>query len=83
LTEIDTAGEPVEQDGPAQPGLDVQLAQELIEKARRAGISLVGPDGLLAGVTRTVLQTALDAEMTEHLGFEKGPHGVEHELHHS
>jgi transposase-like protein len=27
---------------------------------------------LLAGVTRTVLQTALDAEMTEHLGYEKG-----------
>jgi hypothetical protein len=23
-------------------------------------VSLVGPDGLLAGVTRTVLQTALD-----------------------
>lgn len=27
---------------------------------------------LLAGVTRTVLQTALDAEMTEHLGYAKG-----------
>jgi putative transposase len=62
LTEIDTTGGPVEQDGPAQPGLDVHLAQELIEKARRAGVSLVGPDGLLAGVTRTVLQSALDAE---------------------
>ena len=36
-------------------GLDVQLAQELIEKARRSGVS-VGPDGLLAGVNRTVLQ---------------------------
>jgi transposase-like protein len=74
LTEIDTTGEPVEQDGRvAQPaGLDVQLAQELIEKARQSWVSLVGPDGLLAGVTRTVLQTALDAEMTEHLGYEKG-----------
>jgi len=51
LTEIDTTGESVQQNGPAQPGLDVQLAQELIEKARRAGVSLAGPDGLLAGVT--------------------------------
>jgi hypothetical protein len=31
-----------------------QLAQESIEKARRTGVSLVGPDGLLAGVIRTV-----------------------------
>jgi hypothetical protein len=42
------------------PGLDVRLAHELIEQARQTGVSLVGPDGLLAGVTRTVLQTALD-----------------------
>jgi putative transposase len=75
LTEIETTGESaVEQAGPSAPpaGLDVQLAHELIEKARQSGVSLVGPNGLLAGVTRTVLQTALDAEMTEHLGYEKG-----------
>ena len=48
MTEIDTTGEPVEQDRPTPPGLDVQLAHELIEKGRRARVSLVGPDGLLA-----------------------------------
>jgi transposase-like protein len=32
----------------------------------------VGPGGLLAQVTKTVLQTALDAEMTDHLGYAKG-----------
>jgi putative transposase len=53
-------------------GLDVRLARELIDQARAEGVSLVGPDGLLAGVTKTVLQAALDAEMTEHLGWEKG-----------
>ncbi|MEV0409200.1 IS256 family transposase [Actinoallomurus sp. NPDC050550] len=53
-------------------GLDVQLAAELIERAKAQGVSLVGPDGLLAGITKTVLQAALDAEMTEHLGYEKG-----------
>ena len=58
-------------------GLDVQLAQELVQRARQEGVSLVGPDGLLAGVTRTVLQTALDAEMTEHLGYAKGD-AIEH-----
>ncbi|MFA1551864.1 IS256 family transposase [Actinomadura chokoriensis] len=53
-------------------GLDVQLAAELIEKAKAEGVSLVGPDGLLAGITKTVLQAALEAEMAEHLGYERG-----------
>jgi transposase-like protein len=33
---------------------------------------LVGPGGLLAGLTKTVLETALEAELTEHLGHEHG-----------
>lgn len=53
-------------------GLEVQIARELLERAKAQGVSLVGPGGLLAGVTKTVLQAALDAEMTEHLGYEKG-----------
>jgi putative transposase len=35
-------------------------------------VFLVGPDGLLASVSRAALQSALDAAMTEHLGHEKG-----------
>ncbi|SEG75232.1 Transposase, Mutator family, partial [Thermomonospora echinospora] len=57
-----------------QGGLDVQLAAELVAKAKAEGVSLVGPDGLLAGITKTVLQAALEAEMTEHLGYERGEH---------
>jgi putative transposase len=57
-------------------GLDVRLAQELVERPRAEGVSLVGPDGLLAGITKTVLQAALDAEMIEHLGYEKGERSV-------
>ena len=48
-----------------------QLARELIEKARTEGVDLVGPEGLLAGLTKTVLETALEAEMSEHLGYDK------------
>ena len=48
-----------------------QLAQELVEKARADGVDLVGPGGLLTGLTKTVLETALEAEMTEHLGYDK------------
>lgn len=33
-------------------------------------MSLTGPEGLLQQFTKTVLETALNEEMTEHLGFE-------------
>src|SRR5690606_28831203 len=39
---------------------------------RVEGVSLVGEGGLLQQVTRTVLQTALEAELSEHLGYERG-----------
>jgi transposase-like protein len=48
------------------------LAQELVRQARGTGADLVGSDGLLAGLTKLVLETALEAEMVEHLGYE--PH---------
>jgi putative transposase len=71
VTQHDTNRD-VRRDEEPAGGLDVRLARELIDQARAEGVSLVGPDGLLAGVTKTVLQAALDAEMTEHLGWEKG-----------
>jgi transposase-like protein len=33
-------------------------------------VDLVGPDGFLTKVTKSVLEAALNAEMTEHLGYE-------------
>jgi putative transposase len=41
-----------------------------MERAREEGVSLVGPGGLLAGLTKTVLESALEAELTEHVGYE-------------
>ena len=47
-------------------------------RARGLGVSLAGPDGLLKQLTKTVLETALNQEMTEHLGHDKhGPAGNE------
>jgi putative transposase len=34
-------------------------------------VELIGPDGLLSQLTKTVLETALEAEVTEHLGYDK------------
>jgi transposase-like protein len=48
-----------------------QLAQDLVARARADGVELVGPGGLLTGLTKTVLETALEAEMAEHVGYDK------------
>ncbi|NYH84040.1 transposase-like protein [Actinopolymorpha cephalotaxi] len=50
---------------------EAEAARELVRRAREQGLSLTGPDGLLKQLTKTVLETALNEEMTEHLGHEK------------
>ena len=47
------------------------LAEQLVEQARADGRSLVGPGGLLSDLTKQVLETGLEVEMEEHLGYEK------------
>jgi putative transposase len=48
-----------------------QFAQALVEQARSEGVELIGPGGLLTGLTKTVLETALEVEITDHLGYDK------------
>jgi transposase-like protein len=55
----------------ARSSEDKQLAEELVERAKNEGVELVGPDGLLAGLTKNVLEAGLEAEMSEHLGYDK------------
>ena len=49
-------------------------ATELVEQARTEGVELTGDNGLLTALVRQVLQTGLEVEMTDHLGYE--PHAV-------
>jgi putative transposase len=48
-----------------------QLAEQLLAQAREQGVDLVGPNGLLNQLTKKVLETALEEEMAEHLGYDK------------
>ncbi|APE19279.1 IS256 family transposase [Mycolicibacterium pallens] len=48
-----------------------QLAEQLLAQAKEQGVELVGPNGLLNQLTKNVLEAALDAEMSEHLGYDK------------
>ena len=53
------------------PSAEEVTAKELVRLAWQQGLSLTGPDGLLKQFTKNVLETALNEEMTEHLGHEK------------
>jgi len=55
----------------AEQSAEQKAALELVRLAQEQGLSLTGPDGLLKQLTKTVLETALNEEMTEHLGYEK------------
>lgn len=52
-------------------GTEREAARQLVAAARARGEDLTGPDGLLKFLTKTVLETALDEEMNEHLGYQK------------
>jgi len=49
----------------------MDAATELVRMAKEQGLALTGPDGLLKQLTKTVIETALNEEMTEHLGYER------------
>src|SRR5690242_7523455 len=55
----------------AEQSAEQQAAAELVRLAKEQGLSLTGPDGLLKQLTKTVIESALAEEMTEHLGYEK------------
>jgi putative transposase len=55
----------------AEQSAEQQAAAELVRLAKERGLSITGPDGLLKQLTKTLIETALNEEMTEHLGYEK------------
>ena len=70
---INGVGEAAEQ-VPAEPATPVdqqQLAEQLLAQAKEQGVELVGPGGLLNQLTKRVLESALEAEMSDHLGYDK------------
>jgi transposase-like protein len=66
---------PVVRSGADSDGDDAALdmagfARELVSRARSQGVELTGDDGLLTAMVRQVLQTGLNVELAEHLGYE-------------
>ncbi len=51
--------------------LDQQLIEQLVDRARSEGLRLTGAGGLLARLTKTIVESSLEGEMDEHLGYAK------------
>ena len=75
MTDTLVAMSPPAQDsdeGRRQPSAEeLEAARELVRQARDRGVALTGPDGLLKALNKTVIEIALDEEMSEHLGYDK------------
>jgi putative transposase len=50
---------------------DEQLIRQLADRARSEGLQLTGEGGLLARLTKTVVESALEGELDDHLGYER------------
>src|SRR5579859_533244 len=56
---------------PAETRLPIEeMAVALMVRAREQGVALLGPGGLLQGLAKTVIESALEAELTEHVGYQ-------------
>lgn len=54
------------------PGIPAELVDGLMAKVQAEGLELLGDNGVLAQLTKTILERALDEELTDHLGYERG-----------
>jgi putative transposase len=73
LATVDTSA--VAKKDPALPpadGVDAALVERVVEQARAAGLQLTGVGGLLQQLTKRVLESALEGEISDHLGYDKG-----------
>jgi transposase-like protein len=52
-------------------GLDEQLVAQLVNRGKASGLQLTGEGGVLAQLTKRLLESALEGEITDHLGYDK------------
>ncbi|PKV82805.1 transposase-like protein [Streptomyces sp. TLI_146] len=70
ITEHGAVEEPVVESA-AEGVSDEQLIAMLVGRARSDGLQLTGEGGLLQQLTKRVLESALEGEITDHVGYDK------------
>ncbi|WTQ39327.1 transposase [Actinacidiphila glaucinigra] len=74
MSDVTASVEAVEEVRPVELSADVlddQLIGQLVDRARVSGLQLTGEGGLLQQLTKRVLESALEGEITDHLGYDK------------
>jgi putative transposase len=61
---MDMSAEPAE-------GLEEELVRQLVDRARAEGLKLTGRAACLGRLTKVVVESALEGEMDDHLGYGK------------
>lgn len=69
MTDVTSDGQALE--APAGDAVDEQLVEQLAERARSQGLQLTGEGGLLAQLTKRVVESAAEGELADHLGYDK------------
>jgi putative transposase len=54
-----------------QDAIDEQLIDQLAHRARAGGLQLAGECGLLQALTKRLMESALEGEITDHLGYDR------------
>lgn len=70
ISEHESVEEPVVESA-AEAVSDEQLISMLVDRARSDGLQLTGEGGLLQQLTKRVLESALEGEITDHVGYDK------------
>lgn len=69
----DEAGEkPLTDAADAAAAVPDELIDAVMNNVDAGGVELLGPDGVLAELTKRILERGLSEELTEHLGYEPG-----------
>jgi putative transposase len=74
MTDKKTKDRPVtsERDADGVPLISEEMVDDLMARVEVEGADLLGPGGLISEMTKKVLERAMDTELTDHLGYEKG-----------
>jgi putative transposase len=57
---------------PPGDAVPADLIEELMVKVRSDGLELLGDGGVIAELTKKLLERALDEELTDHVGYVRG-----------
>jgi putative transposase len=69
LSSDDASATPASRGPDGLDAVDEQLLDRLVGQARAGGLQLTGEGGLLAQLTKRLVESALEGELTDHLGY--------------